>query len=576
MVKQLTLAAVLLLLLMSLTTSLRAEELKVEPDRTRLYEGEVLTVTVTGSMKLDINLSNLFDFDLSDLPAPDIEKVEPTFEILGKNQRYSIRTENSEMIGEITWTYQLAPKRNGTLTIPTLTFRDSKSRPVTVEVVSGNPPDQGTASRDSFIELSADKAEVYVQEQLTLTIRLFFSGNLIRGELSEPQHPNAIIEPLGKQREFSRYRDGVRYRVVERRYALFPQQPGELSLEPIQFEGQARDASGKLIFLRDSEQLYTVPVKEVPAGFSGNTWLPASGLSLDENGLPPTMQVETGENLTREITLKAAGLPSEALPPLPDATPDGLRSYPEPPERSTEVTPAGLTSTLSQTSALVPVHSGQLTLPEIRIPWWNTNTDSEQVAVIPARTLQVAGSAAPVAQPPETDSTESQPDSPDTLSVSEAKPVNGITAWQWLSLALAILWLVTMMMWWRSKTPDAQHRMGSEESNPRERNLFENLIRSARAGSSSTPALLVQWMNHRFPGRQFQTASDVLDWCDDQTLATEIHRLQAHLFSPEATTTSEWDGRALAEALQRLRRHAPKASSTDSGLPPLYPGDLSA
>ena len=41
---------------------------------------------------------------------------------------------------------------------------------------------------------SADKDEVYVQEQLILTVRLFFRGNLIRGELSEPTHPHVIIE----------------------------------------------------------------------------------------------------------------------------------------------------------------------------------------------------------------------------------------------------------------------------------------------------------------------------------------------------------------------------------------------
>lgn len=576
MVKQLTLPVILLLLLVSLTTSLQANELKVEPDRTRLYEGEVLTLTVTGSMKLDINLSNLFDFDLSDLPAPDIEKVDRDFEILGKNQRYSIRTENNEMIGEITWTYQLAPKRNGTLTIPTLSFKDSTSKPVTIEVVSGTPPDQSADGRDSFIELSADKAEVYVQEQLTLTIRLFFSGNLIRGELSEPEHPNAIIEPLGKQREFSRYRDGVRYRVVERRYALFPQQPGQLSLAPIRFEGQARDASGKLIFLRDSEQLYDVPVKDVPAGFTGDTWLPASDLSLDEAGLPPTMKVETGENLTRTITLKATGLPSEALPPLPDATPEGLRSYPEQPERSTEVTPAGLTSTLSQTSALVPVQSGQLTLPEIRVPWWDTNSDSQRVAVIPARVLQVAGASAPVTQPTEPARQEQEPEAPDPGKASESEPDSGISPWQWLSLALAVLWLVTAGLWWRARSSNVPTRPIGGGANPHEMELFERLVESARAGSSSTPVLLVQWMNRRFPGQHFQTASDVLEWCNDQTLETEIRHLQAYLFSPDAGSIHAWDGIALAEALQRLRREGQENVTPDSGLPPLYPGNLSA
>lgn len=578
MVKRLISPVVLLLMLMGLATLLQAEELKVEPDRTQLYEGEVLTVTVTGTMKLDINLSNLFNFDLSNLPAPDIEKVEPDFEILGRNQRYSIRTVDNDMTGLITWTYQLAPKKTGKLTIPPLTFKDSTSEPVTVEVVSGNPPGQGKATRDSFVELSADKAEVYVQEQLILTIRLFFNGNLIRGELSEPVHPNAIIEPLGKQQEFSRYRDGVRYRVVERRYALFPQKPGELSLPAIRFEGQARDANGKLIFLRDSEKLFDVPVKDVPAAFTGDTWLPASNLSIEEAGLPPTMRVETGENLSRELTLKADGLPSEALPPLPDTTPEGLRSYPDQPERSTQVTPDGLISTLSQTNALVPVKPGDMTLPEIRIPWWDTDTDSQQFAVIPAHTLQVAsGSSVPVTTEASTESAISEP-----AAVKESQPAaqnspNNNTAWRWLSFTLAGLWLLTMSAWWWSRrtglvpTWHENHR-----ENEQEKELFEKLIKAARDGSSSTPLLLIQWVNSRYAGNQFQTAADAVEFFGDSELKTELAKLQERLFSTAASReTKTWDGRPLAQALERVRRKETQ-EPPESGLPPLYPGNLSA
>ena len=196
MVSRLTGPFILILLLITMAgPAMAANDLTVEPDRTRLYEGEVLTLSVKGSTKIDINLGNLFDFDLSSLPKPDIEKVEDDFEILTRNQQYSIRTVNNEMVGEITWTYQLAPQKTGKLTIPPLSFRDSRSTPVTIEVISGTPPNQeGDAQRDSFIELAADKDEVYVQEQLVLSIKLFFTGNLIRGELSEPEHPNAIVE----------------------------------------------------------------------------------------------------------------------------------------------------------------------------------------------------------------------------------------------------------------------------------------------------------------------------------------------------------------------------------------------
>jgi hypothetical protein len=582
MVKRLMTPAVCLFLLAALLTviwlpaqaqsSKQSQQLSVEPDRTRLYEGEVLTLTVKGSIEIDINLGNLFDFDMSSLPRPDIEKVEPDFEILARNQQYRIRTVNSQMVGEMTWTYQLAPKTTGKLTIPALTFKKAVSEPVTVEVVDGSPPDQAAPGRDSFIELSADKDEVYVQEQLILTVRLFFRGNLIRGELSEPTHPHVIIEPLGSQQEFSRYRDGVRYRVVERRYALFPQRPGSLKLPPVRFEGQARDASGSLRFLRDSEALFEVPVKDVPAQFSGKTWLPATGVALAESGLPPSLEVTTGENMTREIRLTAAGLPSEALPPLPDAVPDGLRSYPEKPERQTKTTPTGLTSSLNQSLALVPVEAGQMTLPAIRIYWWDTEADRERVAVIPEKTLTVkAPNTVAAAAPPQSDQGKSGPEPDATTTEPPVSPASDETGlWQWLALLLGILWAGTLLAWWwsgksRKDTP-------AQTDNRDEDTAFDRLIKAARAGTAVTPELVVEWANLHSPGHGFRSASDVVDHFGDETLAAELRRLQARLFAP-GHEHETWDGRPLARALEQIRKR--KQAKTGADLPPLYPKGLS-
>lgn len=581
MVKRIFTSILCLLWLAAIGLPVQAQnqQLTVEPDRTRLYEGEVLTLTVKGSMEIDINLSNLFDFDMSNLPAPNIEKVEPDFEILARNQQYSIRTVNSRMVGEITWTYQLAPKKTGELTIPALKFRESVSEPVTIEVVDGTPPNQAATGRDSFIELSADKAEVYVQEQLILTVRLFFRGNLIRGELSEPDHPHVIIESLGRQQESSQYRDGMRYRVVERRYALFPQRPGMLKLPHIRFEGQMRDSAGKLKFLRDSEELFEVPVKDVPAQFSGKTWLPATGLALEESGLPPSLEVTTGENLTREIRMTAAGLPSETLPPLPDQVPDGLRSYPEAPERNTETTPTGLTSSLSQSVAMVPVQPGTMTLPAIRIPWWDTEADRERVAVIPARTLTVteAGAAPGTNAPAEAAATSANPGTPEKANASAAQAASATdNPWLWTSLGLALLWLITALAWWYSRKHSRQRDIGPagviDDAN--ERAVYERLIRAARDGSPAAPELLVAWANLKVPGRGFHSAAEVAQYFGHSTLLAEIRRLQARLFAPDpgGQEPAPWDGQLLAKSLQEIRQS--RATDDDSDLPPLYPRGL--
>ncbi|RKR79471.1 BatD family protein [Marinobacter nauticus] len=574
----LSLAATFILLFLS-AVSHAADRLVVEPDRTQLYEGEVLTLTVKGSMKIDINLSNLFSFDLSQLPSPDIEKVEPDFEILARNQRYSVQTVNNEMVGEITWTYQLAPTSTGTLTIPELTFKDSISDPVDIEVISGTPPDQPAASRDSFIELSADKAEVYVQEQLVLTIQLFFSGNLIRGELSEPEHPDAIIESLGKQREFTRYRDGIRYRVVERRYAIFPQTPGTLSLEPIRFEGQARDASGQLRFLRDRQQLYDVPVKPVPAGYPDNQpWLPARSLTLSDEGLPSTQELAVGSNLSRKVTLQALGLPAEALPPISRELPDAIRSYPEQPLRNTETTPEGLRATLQQVTALVPVQAGETTLPALRVPWWNTDTDQLEHAVLPERRFRITGDNATSAPPAQiTDDSAGPTGSPVTPETTEGSEPYGNRLWLWATVVFAALWLLTLALWWRARQTSAP---GSKEpvdgGIDNEREAFEALQAAVKRGSGETSTLLLRWARLRFPRLSFDSVSDLFKLTEDRALKTAFDRFQAGLYSGQHHTHEENARQQLQQALDSLRRNTAwdnEASSPD--LPPLYPASLS-
>lgn len=578
MVSRLTYPFILISLLLSMAgQAMAANDLIVEPDRTRLYEGEVLTLTVKGSTKIDINLGNLFNFDMSSLPKPDIEKVEDDFEILARNQQYSIRTVNNEMIGEITWTYQLAPKTTGKLTIPALKFRDSESDPVTINVISGSPPDQeADASRDSFIELAADKDEVYVQEQLVLTIRLFFTGNLIRGELSEPEHPHAIIESLGKQSEYTRYRDGVRYRVVERRYAIFPQREGQLSLQPIRFEGQARNNDGQLKFLRDDAILFDVPVKGVPAEFSGDTWLPARNLELNESGLPQNQTLTAGQNLTRTLTLQADGLPSETLPPFPDEMPDGVRSYPEKPERTTTPGNEGLASRLTQTTALVPVQPGQLVLPEIRVHWWDTESDTERVAVVPARPLTVEAIPGQIESLPSDSPTQAEAIADDEEDNTDNKtPGDADTAfWQLATLVFLGGWLATAAAWWMSRRKERSQLAVEAPANTREKTLFRELCEAARTGSPATTELLVRWMAARHPQTAFRSVVDVNRFLQDKELAAEIEQLQQRLFgTPEQQASSPPDGDRLVATLIRIRG-ADRSDSKTERLPPLYPDGL--
>lgn len=570
----------LLILLFAHIAPIQAsDELSVEANRTELYEGDTLTLTVQSDIKLDFSLGDLFNPGSPQLPMPDISKLEPDFEVLSQNQKYSIRTINGDMHGNITWVFELAPKRTGQLQVPSLSFNGQTSEPIDIIVKTGNAPAQAGVPRSAFIELSTDKDRVYVQEQLVLTLKLFFTGNLLRGELSEPEHPSALIEPLGNQREYRRFRDNQEYRVVERRYAVFPQEPGELTFAPFRFEGQSRDASGKVKFLRDSAELFTVPVDAPPASFSGTTWLPASALTLTDSGLPDPLAIEPGESLTRTINVTADGLTAEALPPLPDNIPSGLRSYPEQPERNTSVVADGLQGTLNLTAALVGVNPGEVTLPEIRIPWWDTTTDTEKVAVLPARTLTIRG-AATVANPAVTPPQEADAPTAETSPQASQLPQfdeQSSNVWVWVSLALAIAWIATMGLWLRSRRNAGTSAAQGKPDNS-ERAAFESLLAAARQGKANTSALLLSWANLRHNGSPYPNLAILLSSWGDDELTRELTRLQNHHFSRHGMNSGSWNGNNLVNVLKRLRQQEEVRSQDISGddLPPLYPQGLAS
>jgi hypothetical protein len=132
----------------------------------------------------------------------------------------------------------------------------------------------------------------------------------------------------------------------------------------------------------------------VPVGFPGEVWLPARSLSLEENWSIDPASLNVGDSTTRTLTLNARGLQGSQLPPLSSVQgslniPE-LRFYPDQESIDQSELADGLQGRRVQSEALVARSDGAWTLPEIRVPWWNTNTDTLEFAVLPAREVKVA------------------------------------------------------------------------------------------------------------------------------------------------------------------------------------------
>ncbi|MDX5297872.1 MAG: BatD family protein [Gammaproteobacteria bacterium] len=532
--------------------------LKVSTDRTELHQNETLRMTVIGDMKLELSFDNLFSLGNLNLPTPDLGDLETRFQVLGVHQSYNVQSVNGDHRATVTWTYQLAPLASGTLEIPALTFNESRSEPIRINVLPGNkadtqpdsPGNHPGGNRDAYVKASLSAEQVYVQEPLVLTVQLVFTPPLLRGELEQPELPDVIMEPLGKQQDYTRMENGEPRQVVERRYVLYPQRSGELEVPGLAFRGRQRDAYGNLRFLEAASDPVRVQVKPVPASFSGKVWLPSPQLSIREDWSREPSQLQVGDSLNRTLQVQAKGLLAATLPPFDVPYRAPLKGYAEPAKLDNAQHQDGIDGTRTERTALVVTEAGEVTLPEIRIPWWDTQADVERVAILPARTLRIGGSTAtpPAASP--TDAAGVDATTPTSSTITDNGP------WPFVAGVLAFAWLATLGMWWRSRQPAPTTPPAPRSVPPISDATLQAALRTPDPKAFET---LLRWCEHNLPSprhSRWRSLDDLRQHLDDAELSRLLTELEGYFYAPQA---GNWPGEALYARLlaRRANGHEP-------------------
>lgn len=139
------------------------------------------------------------------------------------------------------YTYALQPTAKGKFTIGASTVeykgKTYSSDPIKVEVVAASsssasqPPE---LEKLIFVELSTNKNDAYLYEQVVLSFKFYFQKGLPISDIDyvAPVTKNFMEEKLGDQRQYEEIRDGIVYNVLELRTALFPIVSGELIISP--------------------------------------------------------------------------------------------------------------------------------------------------------------------------------------------------------------------------------------------------------------------------------------------------------------------------------------------------------
>lgn len=555
-----------MLILSAILPSAFAADITARTDRANIGINESFTLVFEASGELD--------------GEPDFSPLEQNFEILNQGQSNNISIVNGQVSRNQTWTLDLLPKTTGKLTVPAIAFGKDSS-PELEMVISKNASNNKSPAQKIFLEAKADSDSVYVQQQLIYTLKLYSAVNLVDYQLGDIQinQQDAVVKPLGHDRQYSTTINNKTYLVLEKQVAVFPQSSGKLEFSPTLFavtpSGNRQpgffdfgpfNRGGQVI--RGRSPAIEVEVKDAPANYSGRDWLPAESIEISESWSPNPPEFIVGEPVTRSIVLKANGLTAAQLPDMALNIPAELKQYPDQPNLQDEIKGDHIESTRTEKMALIPTRPGRFTLPALAIPWWNTRKQRQEVARLPERVIEIAGNGQPQPAGP-------QPDVAAAAGVSGGEPVTATPStrggiWPWIALFLALGWASTLLLWWyRSQFRTTGDSVGSVDTKRPDPSVPLRQLQRACSDNDARAAkqALLAWAAARWPGDALHNMGAIARRLNDD-LALQLQILSDYLYKE---SSSDWQGSELWQTLQRWQKQDnAKGSTANPVLEPLH------
>lgn len=522
-----------------------------------------------------------YEADFQFRHRPDLAPLSNQLDILGTSSSTKIVNINGRQELAQSLILDVMAKDEGMLTIPSVDFDGQRTDELTINVLpaAAGTNVAGTTASDFFFEVTVDPEAPYVQSQLVYTMRLFYAIDVSNASLSKPtiSSGDAIIEQLGEDAHFRTQRNGRDYTVVERRYAVFPQASGSLRIEPLRFDAQKGGRASMFDSfaqrgqpVRLNSEAVEIEVLPIPGDYTGKEWLPARRVYLQEDWSGAIADLPVGEPVTRTVQLVADGLRASQLPEVSPTAPQGLKQYPDHPVLEDRPGPTGVTGIRQEKIALIPSAPGDYEIPEIALPWFNTQTGEVEYARLPSRTITVTGAlAAPVAPTTAETDVAGNIDVVDATVPASPSPVGSI--WKWLSLGLSVAWLLTIVAWLLSRRRRGDDELTQKRAKVRpltHKEVSAELKAACLSGSKdATRNALLKWSAVRWPGNPATSLGEIASRLSGE-LQTEIHGLNRALYEQG---DSEWSGDPLWSAfiVQKVSR-SKRAEESTPRLAPLH------
>ena len=525
-----------------------------------------------------LNLS--LRIDQSGARAPDLTGLEADFYVVGTNQSSRHMYTNGKSESSTEWFIQLIPQHSGRIVIPSFVIEGEPTQPITIQV----KPAGASTNNDLqpiFIESELNKKSVYVQEQLTYTLRILYAIQIEKATLPDPVLLNASFKKIGEN-SFDKSIKGINYRVFERTYAIFPQQVGEMVIPPVLFSAIQSTGRQSLYRMQQSgtpirkmSKEHKVTVKPPPTTFRGETWLPALSVDLVETWSRNPRDLHVGESITRTITTNAQNLLDAQLPPVSFESVAGIKLYPDQGSLQSTENAKGVYSSRIDSTAIIPTREGEIILPAIRLRWWDTASSRSRVAVIPETRLTIKPALEDpinISSPRAVDHSQQKPavitPAPNTTTQNEQ-------LWKIISGILLALWLLSLFFYFRLRRK-LQHEQApaSQELKPEkmlnEKKAFKQLGKVARGTDLlATRSALVTWAKTYWPDTSINCLDDIKSNTEHASLENQLTQLDAALYGSEDKEKG-WSGDSLIGVIKLIRQNKKQKKSGKKALDPLY------
>ena len=361
----------------------------------------------------------------------------------GPNQSVSQSWLNGKRSFSKTYSYFLAPKKRGNLTIGqaeiTIDGTVYKTSPVQVEVTAAvDQPTDGEnseyiASESIHLVAEISNTNPFLNEAITVVYKLYVSPRINVSDWRQIDNPkfsdfwSQNIDIRRLEVENGTY-NGEPYRfVVLRKTVLYPQKTGKLNIEPltlnisVEVPGNRRDIFGNRFYETVDKVVAagnrTIDVKPLPqegrpADFTGAV---GKNLRFEVNTNKKDLRATESLQATVEVTGQG-NLKLFDLPPL--TVPASMEQYE--PEYSEKVNTNmnGMQGSISNSYTLVPQNKGKYPIPPMSFSYFDLNTrsyktlTSEEIMIevdaAPAGARSPSGSTGPIAAQQQTPSAAKQ------------------------------------------------------------------------------------------------------------------------------------------------------------------------